>query len=225
MIQPTTLNPRPNPRLNAGLVSGPRSGLDSTAPVPVGAGLEGCGAAGIETSKTGKSGGNAADSVRAVAVLPTVDVQMTPEAIIERLGTASRRGRLAGFEKGGQEGSLFEVLAFGAQFDGIVAAVAAPFAGGTRLTFSTRMKRRMPIIWCVILLATVWPGVELTDSFLANFEFARNWWPTWWWYMPLTVPFVPWGIWSPIKKSRAAISVSAVEMIEKVRQELTAAGV
>jgi hypothetical protein len=82
------------------------------------------------------------------------------------------------------------------------------------------MKRKIPIVWCVMMIATVWPGVLLTDSFLANFEFARNWWPTWWWYMPLTVPFVPWGIWSPIKKSRAAIAASAVEMIEKVKQEL-----
>ena len=138
MIQPTTLSP--------GLVPGPRSALDSTTRVPVGAGFEGCGAAGIETSKTGQSGGDAADSGRAVAVLPTVDVQMTPEAIIERLGTASRRGRLAGFKKGGQERSLFEVAAFGAQFDGIVSAVAAPIAGGTRLTFSTRMKPRLPIV-------------------------------------------------------------------------------
>jgi hypothetical protein len=39
---------------------------------------------------------------------------------------------------------------------------------------------------------------------------------TWMWYLPLTIPTVPWVMWSTIKKSRAAALADAPELIQKV---------
>ncbi len=151
---------------------------------------------------------------------PTIRSPLTPAEIVKRLETASRRGRMPGYQTGGPEGALFHTAAFGAYFDGSLLATAASEGTTTILKFAAPMKRFMPIVWGLVLIATVWPGVVLTDSFLANFQFARNWWPTWWWYMPLTVPFVPWTMWTSLKKSRDAIDASARETIPKIAAEI-----
>lgn len=138
------------------------------------------------------------------------------EAIVERLTTASRRGRLAGFERRGGD-VLFVVDAFGSPFDGVVEARWQGDASGGRLRFALRMKRRLPVIFAVVLAATVWPGVYFTDQLIPG---EWGWIPTWWWYLPLTVVPIPWVWRGAMRKSRAAMEASAKEAIAKVRAEL-----
>ncbi|MGQ0627391.1 MAG: hypothetical protein ACT4PL_04730 [Phycisphaerales bacterium] len=147
--------------------------------------------------------------------LPTVQTPLTTDEILSRLDNESRRGRLAGFERSAP-GGVFRFAAFGSYFDGLATARASSDGAGTRLVFDVALKPLLPWIKAVVMVLTVWPGVVLVDSFLANFHFARGWWPTWWWYIPLSAPFVPWTIWVSIRRSQAAVDASARETIAKL---------
>lgn len=145
--------------------------------------------------------------------LPT---SLTADAIVERLAVASKRGRLAGFARPGG-GVLFVVDAFGTPFDGVVEARFESDSSGGRLRFALRMKRRLPIIFAIVLVATVWPGLYFTDQLIPG---EWGWIPTWWWYLPLTIVPIPWAWRAAMRKSRATMEASAREAIGKVRAEL-----
>lgn len=77
------------------------------------------------------------------------------------------------------------------------------------------MNRRMPWIYALLLIATVWPGVWVTDSMLKTY-FSWYTIPTWWWYLPLSVIPLPWMWRSFMHKSRAAADASAREVITDI---------
>jgi hypothetical protein len=145
-----------------------------------------------------------------------------PAEAVAALSTAARRGRLAGFEQTGSQ-TAFRAAAFGSPFDGVLEGRAEPLGGDgqTVLRFSARLKPLMPIIAAAIFLATIWPGVMLTESLIASFfPTSSAWQYTWWWYMPLSVPFVPWAYWVALKRSRASVRESALEVIGKIAKEV-----
>lgn len=129
---------------------------------------------------------------------------------------------MAGFEKGAGRGALFEVEAFGSPFDGVMRAYASEGTGGTELRFEAGLKPLMPWVVGAVLVLTVWPGVWLTESMLASLAPSWTWlWgTTWWWYLPLTAPFVPWMMWRTLKQSRALVHDSAHKAVEAVKKEV-----
>lgn len=165
--------------------------------------------------------------------LPTLTVPMDPEAVVAKLDVASRRGRMAGFEAGPEDG-LFLVDAWGTPFDhDLVATAEHGSPSGTILRFALRLRQKLPIIHAIILILTVWPGVWLTDSMLKL-------WFTWYytltqkpmfvwggfevltylWYIPLCVLPLPWFWKSIMRRSRRTSRQSALEMIGKIAKEL-----
>lgn len=85
------------------------------------------------------------------------------------------------------------------------------------LTFDRRIKPRVPLIVLVTLIATVWPGVVLTDSLLRTYWTSYDF-RTWMWYLPLTAPFVPLAMRSALKRSRASAEPAADELIARVAE-------
>lgn len=158
----------------------------------------------------GKSGQS-----EALAPLPTLKVELSPEQIAEKLDTAARRGKLAGFDRQGP--GLFSVEAFGQPFDHQLIATGEQADGKTTLRFESKMLLKMPVIFAVVLLTTVWPGVYFMDQLIPG---EWGWIPTWWWYLPMAALPLPWVWRSLLRKSNAVAHASSLEMIEKVAGEL-----
>jgi len=153
------------------------------------------------------------------APLPTLVAALPPGAIVDRLETASKRGRLAGFARGGT-GPLFRCAAFASPFDHELIASGTPSPGGTRLTFRVRMLPRMPAIFAALLVVSVWPGVHFVDQLLpASWGWVSE--HVYWWYLPLALLALL-AFPRAVKRSRAAAMGSAHEMIVKVAAELGA---
>ena len=163
------------------------------------------------------------------APLPRVRLPRDLADAIDRLTTASKRGRLAGFAAGGSIGEVFSTEAYANPFErrllvfhdaGPAAStgVAEDQAAGT-LRFELRLLLKMPIIWAVVLAVTVWPGLPLTDDILATYSdwYAANV-ETWWWYMPLMILSIP-GVWKLWTRSAKEAHASALEMIGKIAAE------
>jgi hypothetical protein len=113
-------------------------------------------------------------------------------------------------------GDLFSIADFGHPFESVLSARAEGTGeGGTRLSFAIRMKRTMPAVFLTLLIATVWPGVWLTDSMIRSY-FTGYSFHTWMWYLPLTIPCIPWFMWSASRKSRVSGEGDGLELIEKV---------
>ncbi len=111
---------------------------------------------------------------------------------------------------------LFDVADFGRPFESnMIAEVESESPGCTKLRFSLRAKPAVPLIFFLGLVLSVWPGVWLTDSMLRSY-FTGYDYKTWMWYLPMTVPFVPWGMWSAWKKSRASAFNEALDILDKI---------
>jgi hypothetical protein len=153
--------------------------------------------------------------------LPKVETPLPPEAIVERLAFASRRGRLAGFEAA-QGGGLFGVAAFGQPFDRVLIAEVERGDGGSTLEFRSALLKKWPVIFIVVTLFTIWPGVWLTNSLFITYFPSYPWWgvQTWMWYLPLTVLPLPWMVKSMWRKSEAAAHDSAHRAIRKIAAEI-----
>jgi hypothetical protein len=145
--------------------------------------------------------------------LPSVLSPLSGTELVARLETASKRGRLAGFARAG---GGFEVSAFATPFDHALDARLSPADGGTRVEFSLRMFRKMPVIASVVTAATVWPGVHFVDQLIPG---RWGWIPTWWWYVPLSVLPLPWAARTALRRSRATAHASALDMIGKIAAE------
>lgn len=156
-------------------------------------------------------------SPEAPATLDELVVAMTPERIVETLEVQARRGKMPGFQacaKG--RGELFLFTDFGTPFESVLSARATDAGGGvTKLSWRVAMKPRLPIVYLAVLVFTVWPGVWLTDSMIRTYWTGYDY-STWMWYLPLTAPFVPWAMWSSIKKSRASARAEAAELVRQV---------
>lgn len=136
------------------------------------------------------------DTGATLATLPVLQSSLTPEGVIAALDAAARKGKLPGLtcEMGGAGKRAFRVADFGKPFEsqliGVIEEVTGTPGVASRTTCRLRMKMVMPVIFVLMLVASVWPGILLTDSMLRMY-FSWYTIPTWWWYLPLTVPFVP----------------------------------
>jgi hypothetical protein len=157
------------------------------------------------------------------AALPDVESPLGPAEALQRLATASRRGRLPGFHNHAEPGGvLFSVAAFGHPFDGVLnARVDSGSAATMRLLFRWQVPSRLPILFGVALAATVWPGVYFMDQLMI--QAAPGWReavPTWWWYLPLTLASIPWLVRSVWHRTRVSVQASSLEAIEKIAREI-----
>jgi hypothetical protein len=152
--------------------------------------------------------------------LPVVATGLAAEQVLERLGKASRRGRLPGFAAGGH-GALFSVAAHGSPFDADLVARYRVLASGGELGFEVRFKRVMPGIFVAALVVSAWPGVYFMDELIAMYlrELWRPW-VTYYWYLPLTILPLPWVWRAVMRKSLTTTRASALEAIGKVAAEI-----
>lgn len=144
--------------------------------------------------------------------LPEVETSLTSAEVIERLRTASKRGRLPGFESPVQGGD-FRVAAHGTPFDGVV--LGRTEAG--RVRFEVRRLWMWPVVFAVLLVVSVWPGVYFVDKLIPG---EWGWIPTWWWYVPLTALPAPFAWRIAMRRSAASIATSAREGVSKIAAEL-----
>jgi hypothetical protein len=86
------------------------------------------------------------------------------------------------------------------------------------------MLPKLPVIFGLLILFTIWPGVWLTHSMLrAYFSFyTYPEWITWAWYIPFTVLPLPWMLARMIRQSRAAAYASALNSVELLKTTLDA---
>src|SRR5262245_37853803 len=172
------------------------------------------------TESEGKDVPGSADDVLFRAGLPALATRLGREEILRRLDGAARRGKLAGFVVGSGD-DLFEVEAFSAPFEHVL--VARMGGGpGAPLTFRLRVLRKVPIIFAVVLVLTLWPGLPLTHSMLVLYFSWYRLGPvgTAAWYLPMTVLPVLWWLPRAVKKSRAEGAAAAKEQIIRLRELL-----
>lgn len=171
-------------------------------------------------------------AVAPAGVPPGVQTMLTPGEVVDRVEALARRGKMPGFRRG-SGGVLFSVEAFGKAFDyRLEARGESRDGGGCLLRFALRPQRRTPILFGVILAATVWPGVWLTDSMLRTYfswyqfslwgEADRTMLVTCLWYLPLTVLPIPFFWRRTVKTSRAAAAESARVLAERIRADVGA---
>lgn len=156
----------------------------------------------------------------AAAALPSIRTPLGPGEVLSALQTASRRGRLPGFTREAGD-ALFAVEAHGAPFDAQLIGRRRQAEPGSRLVFELRLRRKLPIVFAVVLLATVWPGVYFMDELIA--QYLEQWWRPWvtyYWYLPLTILPLPWAWASLMKKSRKSTRESAQAAIQKIAVEV-----
>lgn len=158
-------------------------------------------------------------SVAATAAgpLPAIDSPLAVEEVLSRLGALAKRGKLAGFARSASP-DLFEVSAFGPPFDYRLIAAAERAPSGTRLRFRIALMKKLPIIFALVVIVSIWPGVWLTDSMLRTYFswYTMSFWGTCAWYMPLTVLPLPWMWKKMVVGSRAAANADARELIGKI---------
>lgn len=142
----------------------------------------------------------------------TLPTTLSDEHIRRTLAQSAKRGKLAGLHTGTRD-AVFRVTDFGSPFESVLAATREPDG----LTLTRSLKRKLPAVYVGVLVLTVWPGVWLTDSMLTvyfdNTLIAKY---TYWWYLPLTIPFVPLAIRSAIRKSVTSGRAEAGELAHKI---------
>lgn len=172
-----------------------------------------------------QSTGSADPATSAVADPLALSTPLSPAEILAKLDAAARRGKLAGFTvspKRAPAGTLFEVEAYAVPFDGRLLCRAEAGASSTTLVFSKEVFRKMPLIWLVVLVVTIWPGLPLTENLIAQIC-PDGWWRyTAWWYLPMTVPALPLGMWQAWRRSQVMMRASAAEMVENIANILAA---
>ncbi len=145
--------------------------------------------------------------------LPIVESPFPPGEVMDRARQLSKRGKLPGFAA--MSATEFRADAFATPFEHTLSCSIEPSGSGSRLVFRAAMNKRMPWIYALLLIATVWPGVWVTDSMLKTY-FSWYTIPTWWWYLPLSVIPLPWMGRSFMHKSRAPADASAREVITDI---------
>jgi hypothetical protein len=148
--------------------------------------------------------------------LSVVRTSVSTQEVCSKLDAAASRGRLPGLVLNGRQSALFSITDFGHPFEGVLIARRDSL---NDLRFETRLKPIGPALFAIVLVLAVWPGLLLTDSMLRVYF---SWYdiPTWWWYLPLTVPSSPWAWRSAIRKSRESVHQRAQELIGKVAAEV-----
>jgi hypothetical protein len=156
-----------------------------------------------------------------------IETRLTPSVVSERLLGLSKRGKLPGFEPAGEGGSS---TAFGTPFDHRLRIDVEGSDAGSVVRLSVEPRWRMPVVFGVVLVLTVWPGEPLTDSLLRTYftlyerwtqELLGGWFGTWLWYYPMTVPFVPLVFRAMLRRSRAEARVHAEELAVRIAAALS----
>lgn len=156
------------------------------------------------------------DPAAAAGPLPSVETDLSVEAVLDRLDVASRRGRLPGFVRGGH-GGLFSVAAFGHPFDKVLVGASERAGAGVRLRFRAKLPLKGPALFAAALAFSVWPGVRIMDHLI---PVEWGWIPTWWWYLPLTILPIPWAWRAVMKRTDATARESAIKQIEQIATEV-----
>jgi hypothetical protein len=151
---------------------------------------------------------------------PAIRMRLSADEAIKRLDRLAVKGRLPGFATY-PESSRFEVVLFGEPFDRALVGTIHNSADSAQHTidFTLRVKSRVPIIFAITIVLTIWPGVVLTDSLIPG---AWGWWPTWWWYLPLVILPLPFMLPRMWKKSEAGAADHLREQYERIREALDA---
>jgi hypothetical protein len=143
----------------------------------------------------------------------------SPRSAVEAIDACdalSRAGKLPGFKRTSPTSG--EARVFGQPFDSdlLVSAIDAP--GGSVVRLSTRLRRKIPVLFAVVGVATVWPGVWLTDSLIQTyFSGASNWVvKTWMWYLPLAIIPLPFAARSMWRKSRDTAAEHFAELQQRI---------
>lgn len=156
--------------------------------------------------------------------LPVIETTLDPSGVVDALKTMSKRGKLAGFQVGGESGSAV-VDAHGTPFDSDLVILSASNGDQTQVSFQLIMRRKMPILFALILVVTIWPGLPLTESFMLSFGWYERLLgdsiQTWMWYLPLTMIPAPFAWRTAILKSKKSANQHAQETIERIRSVLS----
>lgn len=149
--------------------------------------------------------------------LPTITTSLSDADVISRLLSLSKKGKLAGFVAGGA--GLFEAEAYGTMFDHRLIARRE----GEALRFEVRPVWKLPIIFGVVLLLAIGPGLWLTHSMMVTYfswyTLSFAWTAVW--YEILTIVPLPWYIKREWSKSRAAAMEHARETIPRIEVALS----
>jgi hypothetical protein len=153
--------------------------------------------------------------------LPVIETHLTSDDVKARLLQLSKKGKLAGFSSS-ESGALVSVAAHGTPFDSKLLLSHSDQS----VSFECKLIPIMPWVFAILLVVTIWPGLPLTDGFLASFQWyerfvASTSIQTWYWYIPLTVLPAPFALRAAINKSRLSAHQSALEAIEKIRSAIT----
>lgn len=170
----------------------------------------------------GTGAGNVQSHVQTQPPLAFVAVRtpMSAAQVLAKAKEASKRGRLPGFEERGDRG-LFSVLAFASPLDRRLVVTDHAGDGITLLRFNLVLRPLFPLVFIVVAVTTIWPGVWITESMLESY-FPGSWIAryTWWWYIPLSVLPLPWAGISLWRKSSAEALASAHETIGNIAKEV-----
>ncbi len=150
---------------------------------------------------------------------PPLTVDLAPADIILRLDALARRGKLADFHPAENGSAAFVLTAYGQPFDYTLTATASADGPRTTISYSLRQQRKAPVITILVIVFTIWPGVWLTDSMLKTYWDAYRF-PTWIWYLPLTVLPLPWMWMRMARRSQQSAEVHSAELAEAIRAEL-----
>lgn len=152
---------------------------------------------------------------------PPLTVPLAPEAILARLDTLARRGKLGDFHAAPAP-NIFAITAYGEPFDHHLTAAATQADGSTTITYALSILKRMPTIAAIVIALSIWPGVWLTHSMVVTYfeSYPSSIWITCAWYLPLSALPVPWMWVRMIRKSRAAAEKHATELAAAIATEL-----
>lgn len=157
--------------------------------------------------------------------LPTLTTSKSPDQVIASLQSLSKRGKLPEFQVLESHGTArrFSVLAFGSPYDRDLFGDIHAEGSGSRITFTSRLKRKMPTIMIATMIVSLWPGVWLTDSMLSTYFswYPRQFWITCAWYLPLTLAAIPY-LWKQYRSSELLTHAEAHETIEKIATAIEA---
>lgn len=163
------------------------------------------------------------------APLPTLTTTLPPDQVIQRLVALSKRGKLPDFAAEGADPDATErtflMLAFGSPYDRELHGNIRRTPEGSRLTFHSRLKRKMPAIVIGAMAISLWPGVWLTDSMLSTYFswYPRNAWITVAWYIPLTLAAIP-MLWKQYTNSEKLTRAETIDTIQKIAAAIDANG-
>jgi len=161
---------------------------------------------------------DAADPLGEVMLRSPLD----PREAVDSCDALARAGKLPGFQRSSPTSCVSRL--FGQPFDRTLHIDAVDAPQGSVVRLSTRLRRKTPVIFAIVGVSTVWPGVWLTDSLIQTyFSGASNWIvKTWMWYLPLAVVPLPFAARSMWRKSQHDAAEHFAEIRERVAKAVGA---